>query len=101
MIGKTISHYNATAKANAAGVAWREGNLLEANTNGQAALATWQQLPTGHASSAFRWTMQQSFSGLMLSYAQGDAIDMKETLKTFPLKLTSVRNYAESALAAS
>jgi uncharacterized protein YbjT (DUF2867 family) len=45
--------------------------------------------------------MQQSFSGLMLCYAQGDAIDMQKTLKTFPLKLTSVRNYAESVLAAS
>ena len=38
--------------------------------------------------------MQQSFTGLMLCYAQGDAIDMQETLKAFPLQLTSVRAYA-------
>ena len=44
--------------------------------------------------------MQQSFSGLMLSYAQGDAIDMQEMLKAFPLKLASVRDYAGSVLAA-
>jgi uncharacterized protein YbjT (DUF2867 family) len=45
--------------------------------------------------------MQQSFSGLMLWYAQGDPIDMQETLKAFPVELTSVREYAESVLAAS
>ncbi len=44
--------------------------------------------------------MQQSFSGLMLCYAQGDAIDMQEMLKTFPLKLASVRDYAGSVSAA-
>ncbi|MCG3118981.1 MAG: hypothetical protein ALAOOOJD_01277 [bacterium] len=44
--------------------------------------------------------MQQSFSGLMVCYAQGDAIDMQETLKAFPLKLASVRDYAGSVLAA-
>ena len=48
--------YLATAKANTAWVAWREGNLPEVNTNGQAALEAWQQLPAGHASTAFRWT---------------------------------------------
>lgn len=45
--------------------------------------------------------MQQSFSSLMLCYAQGDAIDMKAMLKAFPLKLASVRDYAGSVLAAS
>jgi len=45
--------------------------------------------------------MQQSFSGLMLCYAQGDAIEMQEMLRAFPLKLISVRKYAESVLAAS
>jgi NADH dehydrogenase len=45
--------------------------------------------------------MQQSFSALMLCYAQGDAIDMQEMLKAFPLKLASVRDYAGSVLATS
>jgi len=39
--------------------------------------------------------MQQSFTGLMLCYAQGDPIEMQETLKTFPVQLTSVKAYAE------
>ncbi len=38
--------------------------------------------------------MQQSFSGLMRCYAAGDPIDMREILKTFPITLTSVRDYA-------
>lgn len=45
--------------------------------------------------------MQQSFIGLMRSYAAGDPIDMRETLKMFPVRLTSVRDYARSVLAAS
>ncbi len=38
--------------------------------------------------------LQESFAGLMLQYASGDAIDMEATLKTFPLHLASVRDYA-------
>lgn len=38
--------------------------------------------------------MQQSFSGLMLGYADGKAIDMRETLKALPIRLTSVEEYA-------
>jgi uncharacterized protein YbjT (DUF2867 family) len=45
--------------------------------------------------------MQQSFSGLMQCVAQGDPIDMKKTLKTFPIKLTSVRGYAEKVVTTS
>jgi uncharacterized protein YbjT (DUF2867 family) len=45
--------------------------------------------------------MQQSFLGLMRCYAAGDPIDMRETLKTFPVQLTSVRDYARSVLTAS
>ena len=41
--------------------------------------------------------MQQSFLGLMRCYAAGDPIDMRETLKAFPVQLTSVREYARSA----
>jgi uncharacterized protein YbjT (DUF2867 family) len=39
--------------------------------------------------------MQQSFAGLMRCYARGDSIDMQETLKVFPVRLTSVRDYAQ------
>ena len=45
--------------------------------------------------------MQQSFAGLMRCYAAGDPIDMQETLRTFPVQLTSVQDYAERALGAS
>lgn len=40
--------------------------------------------------------MQKSFSGLMLCVANGDYIDMKEVLGKFPVKLTSVRDFANS-----
>ena len=42
--------------------------------------------------------MEQSFAGLMRCYARGDAIDMSATLEAFPLRLTSVREYAASVL---
>lgn len=45
--------------------------------------------------------MQQSFAGLMQWYARGDAVDMQETLKVFPVQLTSVRDYAQNVLGAS
>jgi uncharacterized protein YbjT (DUF2867 family) len=38
--------------------------------------------------------MQKSFAGLMLGYAAGKTIDMRETLKAFPIRLTSVEEYA-------
>ena len=45
--------------------------------------------------------LEQTFSGLMRCYAQGDPIDMDAVLAAFPIKLTAVRDYAESLLAAS
>ena len=39
--------------------------------------------------------MQKSFSGLMLGYAAGDPIDMTSVLNMMPVKLTTVREYAE------
>jgi uncharacterized protein YbjT (DUF2867 family) len=45
--------------------------------------------------------MQRSFSGLMICIANGDAIDMKEILKGFPVELTSVRKYIQSLFGAS
>ena len=43
--------------------------------------------------------LQQTFAALMLAYAQGDAIEMTQTLRTFPLKLVSVSDYARRTLA--
>jgi uncharacterized protein YbjT (DUF2867 family) len=42
--------------------------------------------------------MQQSFVGLMRCYAKGDPVSMEETLKAFPVKLTSVREHAQRTL---
>jgi uncharacterized protein YbjT (DUF2867 family) len=40
--------------------------------------------------------MQRTFAGLMRCLSRGDAIDMNSLLKVFPVKLTSVREYAEA-----
>jgi uncharacterized protein YbjT (DUF2867 family) len=42
--------------------------------------------------------MQKSFAGLMLSYAAGAAIDMRETLKDLPVRLVSVEEYARQVV---
>lgn len=44
--------------------------------------------------------MQRSFAALMLSCAAGDEIPMEETLRRFPLPLTSVADHASRTLAA-
>jgi hypothetical protein len=41
--------------------------------------------------------LQKSFAGLMLSYARGHVIEMRETLQTFPVRLKSIREYARQA----
>jgi uncharacterized protein YbjT (DUF2867 family) len=38
--------------------------------------------------------LQKSFAALMLGFAHGDSIDMRQTLKTFPLREITVREYA-------
>lgn len=38
--------------------------------------------------------MAQSFAGLMRCYANGDPIDMRATLRSFPVTLTSVDEHA-------
>jgi hypothetical protein len=38
-------------------------------------------------------SLQQSFAALMLTYAGGAIVPMEETLKNFPLKLASVKDY--------
>jgi uncharacterized protein YbjT (DUF2867 family) len=42
--------------------------------------------------------LEQSFAALMLAYAKGDPIDMKQTLKTFPVELLSVKDYTQRML---
>ncbi|MDQ2976015.1 MAG: SDR family oxidoreductase [Acidobacteriota bacterium] len=42
--------------------------------------------------------LQQSFAGLMLYYAAGNVIDMRETLQKFPVELTSLKVYAQASL---
>ena len=44
--------------------------------------------------------MQQSFAGLMRCVASGDPIDMSETVKAIPARLTSVGECAERVLGA-
>jgi len=48
--------YTGMTRANLAWVAWREGDVAGAETEGRAALDLWQTLPAGHSSCAFQWT---------------------------------------------
>jgi uncharacterized protein YbjT (DUF2867 family) len=45
--------------------------------------------------------MQQSFAALTRCYAIGDPVEMQETLKAFPIELTSVRDYARTVYGSS
>ena len=38
--------------------------------------------------------LSESFAGLMLAYAEGDHIDMGETRRVYPFRLTSVADFA-------
>lgn len=38
--------------------------------------------------------LEKTFAGLMLDYAEGCTMDMRETLSIFPIQLTSVEDYA-------
>jgi nucleoside-diphosphate-sugar epimerase len=40
-------------------------------------------------------SLSESFAGLMLTYAEGDNIDMSETRKVYPFRLTSVTEYMQ------
>jgi len=42
--------------------------------------------------------LQQSFAGMMIAYAKGDPVDMRDTLKKVPVELSSVRDYARQML---
>jgi DNA-binding SARP family transcriptional activator len=63
-----MDEYIGMAKANRAWVAWREGNLAQAEANGQAALELWRQLPFGHSSCAFQWTAIWPLIGVALAH---------------------------------
>lgn len=43
--------------------------------------------------------VEETFAGLMLFVGRGDEIDMKPTLARYPVRLTTVREYAERVLA--
>src|SRR5438132_4231222 len=43
--------------------------------------------------------MQQSFASLMLYCAKGDPIDMSQTMRQFPFRLKSIRDYAREVTA--
>jgi NADH dehydrogenase len=45
-------------------------------------------------------SLDRAFAELMLLYARGDAVPMAETLRRFPVPLTSVRDYARRVLGA-
>jgi hypothetical protein len=42
---------------------------------------------------------QHSFASLMLYYAKGDRIDMSRTMSQFPMRLKSLREYAQQVKA--
>jgi hypothetical protein len=42
--------------------------------------------------------LQKVFAGLMIFYANGDAIDMEPALKKIPVKLHSIHDYANAVL---
>lgn len=44
-------------------------------------------------------SLEQAFAALMLAVAQGDEIPMENTLRSFPITLTSVRDYARQVAA--
>jgi DNA-binding SARP family transcriptional activator len=68
-----MREYVGTASANLSWLAWREGDLVEAEDKAQAALDIWRRLPAGHSSCAFQWTALWPLVGVAFSgnrYAQ-------------------------------
>ena len=60
----------ATAKANLAWVAWRDGDSQQVRENGCSALDLWYTLPKGHTSYVFQWTAL--FPMLAVALADGN-----------------------------
>jgi eukaryotic-like serine/threonine-protein kinase len=61
-----MPEYAATALANQAWVAWRDGDMAAARAKGEAALKLWAQLPQGHASAIMQWTALWPLIGVAL-----------------------------------
>ena len=60
-----------------------------------------QHVPEAELRAAFETatdSLQKTFAALRLNCAQGDPIPMEETLRTYPVPLTSVRDYARRVL---
>jgi tetratricopeptide (TPR) repeat protein len=62
-----MDEYTGMAKANLAWIAWREGDLAQAEANGRTALGLWLKLPAGHSSCAFQWTAIWPLAGVALA----------------------------------
>ena len=43
--------------------------------------------------------VEETFAGLMLFVGRGDAVDMRQTLAHYPVRMTTVREYADRVLA--
>jgi hypothetical protein len=80
-----MQEYVGTAEANLAWVAWCEGNLAEVQAHGQAALTAWRQLPAGHASCCFQWTVLWPLIAISIAQQQiATAINYTHDLLTPP-----------------
>jgi tetratricopeptide (TPR) repeat protein len=66
-IAGEMDEYIGMAKANLAWVAWRQGELAQAEAGGRAALEIWQQLPSAHSSCAFQWAALWPLIGVALA----------------------------------
>jgi tetratricopeptide (TPR) repeat protein len=62
-----MQEYTGMARANQAWLAWREGDLSQAEAEGRAALDLWHQLPAAHSSCAFQWTAIWPLVGVALA----------------------------------
>ena len=69
----TMPEYVATAKANLAWVAWRDGDSQQVRENGRSAFNLWHTLPKGHASYVFQWTAR--FPMMAVAFADGNIED--------------------------
>jgi DNA-binding SARP family transcriptional activator len=62
--------YTGMAQANRAWLAWRDGDLAQAEADGRAALELWRQLPASHSSCAFQWTALWPLIGVALAQSE-------------------------------
>jgi tetratricopeptide (TPR) repeat protein len=95
--------YIGTAQANLAWLAWREGDLSQAEAKGRAALASWHQLPAGHSSCAFQWAALWPLIGVALAHNQTSEASgytralLEATQQCLPHALTAVVEKAVTA----